>query len=106
MTDWFVITLDAATPAQREAVHAAVEASTTQWWHHFADIWIVSGKSAGEWARIVLPHIGDGHAAVLVLPTDVRTWTYYGPDAAERCKWLHAHADAAGTPTGGTAPPG
>lgn len=86
----FVIILDQANDAEREAMQGIVKKHAEGWWHRFEDVWFVGGKTAAEWRDLAKPAIKAGPSAILVmrLPDKPRAWSYYGPQAKERLKWL------------------
>lgn len=85
----FAIAINRATPLQREQVHGIVKQHANGWWHGFADLWIVGGKSAGEWRDLVGVIFPKSPSGVLVLKLDVKsrgTW-------ASRALWTEANKD-------------
>ncbi len=88
--DHFLIVVDWALESEVAAVQAVVQEHSPQWWHHFAEVWIVEGRSAAEWRDLVLPCLDPGvPSAVLVaaLPAGAKL-AYYGPDMPVRTAWL------------------
>jgi len=95
MASDYTIILDRGTDDERSAVHATVKANANGWWHHFADAWIVHGKSAAEWRDLVKGALSSEASSVLVLrlpeaSTESR-WAYFGRKSTKRCQWLHSN---------------
>ena len=76
---WFTIAANRITPQQREQIHGIVKEHANGWWHGFADLWIVGGKSASEWRDLVgvaVPHVPSG-VLVFKVDSDTKgTWAY------------------------------
>jgi hypothetical protein len=106
MDPTYIIVLDRATAAEREAVHEVVKDHANGWWHRFASAWIVGAgsSSVAEWRDLVTEALDivraasdDGEASnagVLVVNLPVfeeRDWAFHGKRASERTAWLHKH---------------
>jgi hypothetical protein len=87
----FAIVASRITPAQREQIQGIVKANANGWWHGFADLWIVGGRSAREWRDLVgvaVPHVPSG---VLVLKIDESapsTWAFKATMSDANRDWL------------------
>jgi hypothetical protein len=84
--------LDHGTPEEREAIHALVKEHANGWWHRFANVWFVGGRTAAWWRDTLRPAKRPGSSIlVLRLPDpDGRAWASIGPNSPERFHWLHA----------------
>jgi hypothetical protein len=89
----FVIVLDRATPEERAAVHEIIKANAKGWWHHFADTWIVGGKTAQTWTQLLKPALPTGQSSILIfrLPANPAPadWSYFGIDGQKRLRWMY-----------------
>ena len=91
----YVIMVDRATTRQLEAVHQAITANSSTWWHDMSNVWIVIGpRSHIDWNMIVggtlraagvepkvlilqLPAgFGDRHFAALGMDEDGNNWLW------------------------------
>src|SRR4051794_38072363 len=86
----FMILLDQGTDAHRNAIQAIVKAHTDEWWHQFADAWVVLGHDMVYWRDLITPVLGLSNASVLVFalpPRRGRGWA--GARVAEsNVAWL------------------
>ncbi len=90
----YAIIINRATPEQREQVHGIVKEHANGWWHHFADLWIVGGKTTTEWRDLVGVAVRLGPTGVLVLKIDVEsapTWAYRAHLPESASEWLQGH---------------
>lgn len=88
----FAIAIDRATPLQREQVQEIVSKQAEKWWHGFADLWLVSGKSAVEWRDLVgvIFLRGDGNVLVLKIDTaSQHTWASRASWSDSQREWLY-----------------
>jgi hypothetical protein len=71
-----IIILDQPTEYDRQAVHEIVKTNSTDWWHHFSDIWIAGGLQEKEWRLLIMEEF-SGQVLVIALPADRagRTWS-------------------------------
>ncbi|MGB2710664.1 MAG: hypothetical protein WBC33_04045 [Conexibacter sp.] len=76
----FVVAIDQATDAQRQAVQRIVTTHAEQWWHRMSDLWIAEGFDVFYWRdliRAVLPP--PASVLVLELPQPaLRSWACAG----------------------------
>ncbi len=90
----YAIIVNLPTAEQREGVQSIVKRDAEQWWHGFADLWIVSGGgNASAWRDRVGSVFPSPPSGVIVLKLDTAT-----PAWASRAKltdssraWLHKH---------------
>ncbi len=88
----FAIVADRVSPAQREQIQGIVKANANGWWHGFADLWIVGGRTAKEWRDLVGVAVPTVPSAVLVLKLDRATagrWASKAKLSDANSKWLH-----------------
>ena len=90
----FLIALDRASFEERQAVQAIVK-SKSGWWHHFTDVWLVTGRTSDYWSKALQPALTQGRSSFLIveLPEHARHggWVYYGVEADKRAAWLEKH---------------
>lgn len=92
MRNAFAISVDRATQAELNQIHEVIKANANGWWHRHLNFWIVGDGSALEWRNLIKPYLVSGSSVlVLKLPAEDgdRNWAYSGPNAAEKCKWIH-----------------
>ena len=90
----YAIAIEASTTLQRDQIQAFIKEEADSWWHGLADLWLVTGKSAGEWRdalKVFFPNPGTGSVLVLKLDTNpqtaswsFRSWTF----TSSQKKWL------------------
>ncbi len=85
----FAIAINRASSLQREQVQDIVAKQADLWWHGFADLWFVVGKSAKEWRDLVGPiFLRDGAVLVFKAYTD-RSWASRASWSDSQKDWLH-----------------
>ena len=87
----YAIIANNITPEQREQMQAIVKANANGWWHSFADLWIVGGRSAGEWRDLVGAAAPTAPSAVMVLAidrSDANGWAFRGILPESSVNWL------------------
>ncbi|MGB9185145.1 MAG: hypothetical protein WCB67_13870 [Solirubrobacteraceae bacterium] len=88
----YAIVADRITAAQREQIQGIVKANANGWWHAFADLWIVGGRTASEWRDLVGVAVPTVPSGVMVLKIDeVNTprWSYKAAMSDANKEWLH-----------------
>jgi hypothetical protein len=89
---FFAISVDRANNSALEAAQSIVRNHANGWWHRHVNLWIVCGLTAEEWRVLIKPVLSTGSSVlVLQLPPEEtkRDWAYSGPDAKNKCGWLH-----------------
>ena len=91
----YIIVTDLISETQRNQIHELVKSKAVAWWHHFANIWIVTGHSVRFWTENVTPLVKDGPAQMFVFklqraatPTG-QTWSGFA--YGEMYGWLEKH---------------
>lgn len=87
----YAIIANNITAEQREQIQGIVKANANGWWHSFRDLWIVGGRSAGEWRDLAGVAVPGAPGAVLVLAIDREDpngWAYRGKLGESSAEWL------------------
>lgn len=88
----YAIIANRISAAQREQIQGIVKANANGWWHAFADLWIVGGRTSAEWRDLVGVVITANPAGVMVLKIDTTTashWAYKATMSEPNKDWLH-----------------
>jgi hypothetical protein len=88
----FVIVANRISPAQREQIQGIVKANANGWWHAFADVWIVGGRTAKEWRDLVGVAVPNTPSGVLVLKLDRAhpgAWASKAKFSDANREWIH-----------------
>jgi len=92
MSDFFAISVDRATQDELNQVHEVVKEHAYGWWHRHVSFWLVGGLTATQWRDLIKPCLLSGSdVLVLRLPAEEsdRNWAFTGPNAKEKCQWIH-----------------
>lgn len=94
-TPFHLVVVDEASILQINRMHELLkQRAPGNWWHHFANAWIVGGDlTAAQWREVIAPALEAGPASALVvrLPGDaaeLRDWAYFGIEMSDRLEWL------------------
>lgn len=94
MSQFFVISVDRASPYQLNVVHELIKQHAKGWWHHHANLWIVGSndedprtKKSSFWRDLIKPAVVNSQARILVLnlpSEDARGWAVL----RDKSEWL------------------
>jgi hypothetical protein len=91
----YMIVTESISDRQRNLIHEFVKDHAVAWWHHFANVWIVTGHSVRYWTENIKPLVEEGPAQMFVFrlqraaTATGKTWSGYAD--SEMYGWLEKH---------------